>query len=181
MGQEHVARQNRRRLLERVRTMWIEGVLEHSLHQAALMALDVQEQPDVLAHPWQLAVQETDLPPHPLPAGTSIVQVYEEAGGELLILGEPGAGKTTLLLELARTLVERAEADEHQPLPVVFHLSSWALTRPPLADWLVEELGTTYQVSRARGKAMSCGSIRPFIATCFFANCRIDLNHALKK
>jgi ubiquinone/menaquinone biosynthesis C-methylase UbiE len=25
---------------------------------------------------------------------------------------------------------------------------------------------------------MSCGSTRPFIATCFFANCHIDLNHA---
>ena len=113
MGQEHVARQNRRRLLERVRTMWIEGVLEHSLHQAALIALDLQEQPDALAHPWHLESQETNQPPHPLPAGTSIVQVYDQAWGSFLILGEPGAGKTTLLLELARTLVERAEADEH--------------------------------------------------------------------
>ncbi len=154
MGQEQVARQNRRRLLKQIRTMWIEGVLEHSLHQAALMALDVQEQPDALANPWHLEIQEANQPPHPLPAGTSIVQVYDEAEGELLLLGEPGAGKTTLLLELARTLVERAEADEHQPLPVVFHLSSWALTRPPLCDWLIEELRTTYQVPRKVGKAL---------------------------
>ena len=28
---------------------------------------------------------------------------------------------------------------------------------------------------------MSYGSTRPFIATCFFANCYIDLNHALEK
>ncbi len=57
MGQEHVAQQNRRRLLNQIRTMWIEGVLEHSLHQAALIALDVQEQPDALAHPWHLESQ----------------------------------------------------------------------------------------------------------------------------
>ncbi len=153
MGQEHVARQNRRRLLNQMRTMWIEGVLEHSLHQAALMALDVQEQPDALAHPWHLESQETNQPPHPLPAGTSIVQVYDQAWGSFLILGEPGAGKTTLLLELARTLVERAEADEHQPLPVVFPLSSWAQKHQPFADWLVEELATKYQVPRKVGKA----------------------------
>ena len=164
MRQAHVTRQNRRRLLTQIRTMWIEGVLEHSLHQAALMALDMQGQPDALSNPWHLESQETNQPPHPLPAGTSIVQVYDEAGGELLILGEPGAGKTTLLLELARTLVERAEADEHQPLPVVFHLSSWALTRPPLSDWLVEELGTTYQVPRALGKAwMAANQILPLL------------------
>ena len=164
MGQEHVARQNRRQLLERVRTMWIEGVLEHSLHQAALIALDLQEQPDALAHPWHLESQETNQPPHPLPAGTSIVQVYDQAWGSFLLLGEPGAGKTTLLLELARTLVERAEADEHQPLPVVFHLSSWALTRPPLSDWLVEELRTTYQVPRALGKAwIAANQILPLL------------------
>src|SRR5260370_39716799 len=145
MRQAHMARRNRRCLLTQVGMMWIEGVLEHSLHQAALMALDVQEQPDALADPWHLEIQETDQPPHPLAAGTSIVQVYEEAEGELLILGEPGAGKTTLLLELARTLVERAEADEHQPVPVVLPLSSWALTRSPLADCLVEELWTKYE------------------------------------
>jgi predicted NACHT family NTPase len=43
------------------------------------------------------------------------MQVYDEAGGELLILGEPGAGKTTLLLQLARELLSRAEQDESLP------------------------------------------------------------------
>src|SRR5207249_5419925 len=32
-------KRNRSRMLERVRRIWIEGVLEHSLHQAALIAL----------------------------------------------------------------------------------------------------------------------------------------------
>ncbi len=153
MRQAHVTRQNRRRLLTQIRTMWIEGVLEHSLHQAALMALNMQGQPDALSNPWHLESQETNQPPHPLPPETSIVQVYDEAEGSFLILGEPGAGKTTLLLELARTLVERAEADEHERLPVVFTLSSWAQKRHSFADWLVGELWTTYQVPHTVGKA----------------------------
>jgi TIR domain/NACHT domain len=141
-----VERQNRTRLLKRVRTIWIEGLLDHSLQQAARLALHLQERPDVLVNPWRLQVQELDRPPQPLPPDTSIVQLYDEADGELLILGEPGAGKTTLLLELARTLLERAEAEERHRLPVVFNLSSWVQSRQPLADWLVEELWTKYQV-----------------------------------
>src|SRR6266536_4581768 len=46
----HGEQQNRIRLLKRVRATWIEGVLEHSLHQAALIALNLQEQPDALAN-----------------------------------------------------------------------------------------------------------------------------------
>jgi len=44
------------------------------------------------------------------------MQVYDEADGELLILGEPGAGKTTLLLELARDLLDRAQLDNTHPI-----------------------------------------------------------------
>jgi len=81
-----------------------------------------------------------------LPAGTRITQVYDDADGELLILGEPGAGKTTLLLELARDLLDRAEYDQSHPIPVIFPLSSWAVKQQPLAEWLVEELHTKYRV-----------------------------------
>jgi tetratricopeptide (TPR) repeat protein/GTPase SAR1 family protein len=139
-------RQNRVRLLKGVRKRWTEGVLKHSLHQEALITLDLEEQPDALANPWRLEVQETNLPPHLLPAGTSITKVYDEADGKLLILGEPGSGKTTLLLELTRDLLDRAEQDETHPMPVVFNLPSWAEKRQRLIDWLAEELKQKYQV-----------------------------------
>ncbi|MBV9690409.1 MAG: TIR domain-containing protein [Ktedonobacteraceae bacterium] len=145
-------RQNRTRMLKRVRVFWIEGVLEQSLHQAARIELGLQEQPDALANPWRLMVQEANLPPRPLPAGTSITQVYDQAHGELLILGDPGAGKTALLLELARDLLTRAERDITLPIPVVFNLSSWAQKRAPFADWLVEELAIRYEVPRKVGR-----------------------------
>src|SRR5579884_660647 len=139
---------NRRRMLRRVRAIWIEGVLRHSLYQETLIVLDLQEQPDAVVNPWRLEVQETNLPPYPLPPGTSIEQVYDQANGDLLILGDPGAGKTTLLLELARVLLERADHDPSHLIPVVFTLSSWGARQQPLAGWLAEELHARYQVPR---------------------------------
>jgi hypothetical protein len=140
-------------MLKRVRAIWIDGLLTQSLHQAARIELHLQDRPDVLANPWRLQVQELDQVPQTLPDGTSIVDVYDSAASELLILGEPGAGKTTLLLELTRTLLERAEQDERLRIPVVFHLSSWAEKHQPLSLWLVEELLTKYQVPRKIGQS----------------------------
>ncbi len=143
--------QNRTRLLERVRSFWITGVLEQSLHGAALLALGLQEQPNAVANPWRLIMQEAERTSILLPAGTRITDVYDEAQGELLILGEPGAGKTTLLLELTRDLLSRAEQEQTYPIPVVFNLSSWMRKRQSLAAWLVEELETKYLVPRMVG------------------------------
>ncbi len=140
--------QNRARMLERVRKTWIAGILEHSLHGALPIELGLEQRPDVLANPWRMLVQESDQPATLLPAGTSIVQVYDDSQGSFLILGEPGAGKTTLLLELARTLLNRAYQQEDDPMPVVFHLSTWAQQRLPLTEWLVAELHDRYEVPR---------------------------------
>ncbi len=144
--------QNRHRLLNRVHAFWIKGVLEKSLHDATFIVPGLLEQSDVTVNPWHLVLQQPDQPPRPLPSGTSIIQVYDDANGELLILGEPGAGKTTLLLELARDLLDRAQKDDTYPMPVVFNLSSWAVKRQSLTDWFVEELNTKYQVPHKLGK-----------------------------
>ncbi len=148
----HQTDRNRQRMLKRMRALWISGVLEHSLYRATLIMLGLQEQPDAVENPWQLAMQEADLPPRPLPAGTRITQVYDEADGQLLILGEPGAGKTTLLLELARDLLDRAEDDQSHPIPVIFDLSSWAVKQHSLAEWVAEELESKYWVPRKIGQ-----------------------------
>jgi transcriptional regulator with XRE-family HTH domain len=143
---------NRQRFLAKVRSFWIEGVLDKSLHGAALIALGLHEQSDALTNPWSLIFQQPHQPAHPLLGGTHITQVYDHAGGELLILGEPGSGKTTLLLELAHDLLTRAEQDDTHPMPVILNLSSWAVKRQPIADWLVEELNDKYQVPRRIGR-----------------------------
>ena len=143
---------NRHHLLTKVRTFWITGVLEHSLYGATLIALGLQKEAEAVANPWRLVLHQPDLAPQRLPAGTRILQAYDDAGGELLILGEPGSGKTTLLLELARDLLERAEMDDEHPIPVVFNLSSWATKQQPLAAWLVDELNSKYQVPRKQAQ-----------------------------
>jgi transcriptional regulator with XRE-family HTH domain len=139
---------NRSRIIKRVRATWIDGVLQESLHKEALIALGLQKQPDALGNPWSFAVQETNLPPKQLPLGTTIVEVYDAADGDLLVLGEAGGGKTTLLLELTRTLLTRADQNETEPIPVVFNLSSWAVKQASLTDWLTEELMIKYHVPR---------------------------------
>ena len=149
-----LSQRNRQILLRKVRSFWIEGVLEHSLHGAALMTLGLETQPDAVVNPWHLVLQQPETTPHPLPTGTRITEIYDAAEGELLILGAPGSGKTTLLLELARDLLARAESDEQHPMPVVFNLSSWAIKQQPLTDWLVEELNTRYQVPPKLGQAL---------------------------
>ena len=146
-----VEQQNRKRLIQRVRNFWIKGVFEQSLHNAALMTLGLQESPATVENPWRLVLQESEHASTPLPNNTRITEIYDDAGGELLVLGEPGAGKTTLLLELARDLLNRAEQEQTHLIPVVFNLSSWARKRQPLAVWLIEELETKYQVPRKIG------------------------------
>src|SRR6266496_1953785 len=148
-----LAHSNRQRFLRRVRTFWIEGVLEHSLHGATLIAMGLQQQLDALANPWQFVLQHPDTAPCSFPPGTLISSVYDVANGELLILGAPGSGKTTLLLTLARDLLERAVHDERHLMPVVFPLSSWATKQQPLSSWMVEELISKYQVSRKLARA----------------------------
>jgi serine/threonine protein kinase len=143
-----LAQSNRQRFLRRVRVLWIDGVLSHSLHGAALITLGLQEQLDALAHPWQLVLHHPDTAPRSFPPGTRITDVYDAANGELLLLGAPGSGKTTLLLELARDLLDRADQDEQHLLPVVFNLSSWAIKRASLQEWMIEELSSKYQVPR---------------------------------
>src|SRR5581483_7180335 len=113
---------NRRRMINRVRTIWM-SILTESLHKAALIALGLQDFPSALENPWRLAVPQSDRSPRLLPPETSIIQVYDDSDGDLLLLGEPGAGKTTLLLELARILLRRAEQQDDEPIPVVFTLS----------------------------------------------------------
>jgi hypothetical protein len=147
---------NRQILLNKVRNYWIKGVLETSLHGRALIELGLEERPDAVVRPWGLAWESstTDTRSHSLPPDTRLIDKFDEigAGRTLLILGEPGSGKTTTLLELTKDLIERTELDLTVPIPVVFNLSSWGIHKQTIADWLVQELHTKYQVSKEIGK-----------------------------
>jgi serine/threonine protein kinase len=143
-------RRNRQRMIQKVRTFWVTGVLEQSLGRASFITPELRKKQDAVANPWfSISSQSSDQEFAP---DTPITQIYDQADGELLILGEAGSGKTTLLLELARHLLDRAEQDETLPIPAVFTLSSWSEKRLPLDQWLIEELNNKYQVPRVLGE-----------------------------
>ncbi|OLP16300.1 hypothetical protein BST81_22145 [Leptolyngbya sp. 'hensonii'] len=145
---------HRQILLNKVRNYWIRNVLEQSLHQTVRLELGFEERPDALEHPWRMVWQVSDRPEQLLPTGLPVIQKFDELGQgrTLLILGDPGSGKTTTLLELTRDLLQRAQQDFEHPMPVVFNLSSWSEQRTSIANWLVQELKTKYQVSPEIGR-----------------------------
>lgn len=141
---------NRQALLAKVKHYWVKGVLETSLHDQILIVLGLENRPDAVVSPWNVAWQTPQQAERTLPQGTPILSIFDElgTGRTLLILGEPGAGKTTTLLQLTQDLIDRAEQDPDQLIPVVLNLSSWSSALPKIADWLVEELNKKYQVPR---------------------------------
>ncbi len=140
-------------LLNKVRTFWIEGVLEKSIHTIALIDLGKETQAEAVAHAWEQVLELPDQSRQTLPPGKKISHIFDEMNRALLILGSPGSGKTITLLQLARDLIMQFEQDESftQPVPVVFNLSTWHKGQP-LIEWLVTELSTKYQIPKRIGR-----------------------------
>jgi DNA polymerase III delta prime subunit len=145
-NEESLDQRNRRILLNHVENFWVKGVLEKSLHGAAMLELGIKEDPEAVTYPWAIKKEATD---ETLPAGMSMLEIFEQIGmgRSLLILGAPGSGKTTMLLELARQLIERARQNADEPIPMVFNLASWT-EKLSLTDWLAQELNNIYYVPR---------------------------------
>ena len=140
-------RQNRAVMLGRVRSVWLAGVLEESLHGGEIIDLGFAYRPAALGNSGLPSWQQASEYDYLLPLGTKIEDVFAAAERVLLVLGEPGAGKTTMLLQLVTHLLAAAETDDSCPIPAVFALSAYRDDRP-LADWLVDQLANNYELPR---------------------------------
>ncbi len=152
--EQHEKRSRSESILLRAVADEVTSRLSQSLHNAVLINLDKQIQPQQVRNPLSAEIKIGALPSQPLPPGTEILEVFERSdiSGRLLILGDPGAGKTTTLLDLAKGLVERAIADSANPIPVIFALSSWKDPKQEMKDWLIAELKSKYGVRIDIGK-----------------------------
>ncbi|MCP4604453.1 MAG: NACHT domain-containing protein [Proteobacteria bacterium] len=109
----------------------------------------------MVERPWDTVLQQSDYTPKVRPiANINVVDVFGQAGGELLILGEPGSGKTSVLLKLAYDLAAFAEQEQDALfIPVVFSLSSWTKKQRPISNWLVDQLYVEYQIPPKTGQS----------------------------
>lgn len=138
-------RKERQWLIDRQRRRWSDGSLARSVWNDALDALGLAGHPDSVSRPYRLA-EFADEGQRLLPLDARVVERFDAHQGRLLIVGPPGCGKTTLLRELQRDLLDRAEADEAQPVPVVFDLATFGtrleglFRERNLTHWMVEQL-----------------------------------------
>ncbi|MCP4428785.1 MAG: protein kinase [Chloroflexi bacterium] len=145
-------RRNQLILLEKVKNFWIRGVLEKLEEDTPLIDLAWRRCDEQIDHPWSGMLDMTAYGDDSDSTHGDTLNTFIKADRSLLILGAPGSGKTTTLLKLARALIHLAEQDTSQPIPVILNLISWAEEKRPLADWIVEELTTKYQIPRQMGQ-----------------------------
>jgi DNA polymerase III delta prime subunit len=141
---------NRAAAIKRVRADWIDGLLASSLKNVARIELRLETLEDAVDWGVKMLVQMPERDPEMI-KGPVIGEVFERMGQALLVLGDPGTGKTTLLLELARSLLDKAEQDETQPIPVIFNLSSWAVKHYDLETWLIDEMNARSDIPKRIG------------------------------
>jgi hypothetical protein len=137
-------------LRQRVMEYWVDGVLEHSVYNEVLISLGKREVSNAIDAPWKYTVEVSQAMNSGSLDDRDVRAIYDTSG-LLLILGEPGSGKTTTLLDLARILLERAEDDIRERVPIVVNLSSWK-KKQPLVEWISIELSEKYRVPRKIGR-----------------------------
>jgi len=133
----------RQKILERLKSTWIEGVLEHSLQDAEIIELELEDVSHLVDRSLGRDLQTKDI----LSGSHQFVEIFDRADQALLVLGEPGSGKTTMLLNVARTMLIHAQANPLYPVPIILNLSSWSnKRRKSFEEWLTESLKSAYGI-----------------------------------
>ncbi len=159
-------RRDRLFLLEKVKHIWVEGVLEEPLRHAAPIELGLEIQAGAVEPSRDMAPLTPDREDRPRPPGKKLVDSFDQMGRAVLILGEPGSGKTVTLLELARHAITRAEDDPAQPIPAIFNLSSWSV-RKQSKVWPIGWLKSSTSSTRSRRQSGDPGSRATTCCSCW--------------
>ena len=146
------AQRDRAAMLTKTRHEWVGEWLERDLYQQARLELQLTEHHSAVEPRVRHYTRGPDGPGREFAPGTPIEQVFDDAAGQLLILGEPGTGKSTKLVELARALIDRAKNDPSHPIPVILNLSTWTKKKAALDEWMRDELVRLYGTSSERAK-----------------------------
>src|ERR1700722_18157755 len=130
---------------QKMRDQYVYDVLqrpEHFLRIKQVMA----EQPGAVFDPAKPKRFQKWGDPSLLPEETRLVDLFDgRAHRHLLVLGKPGAGKSTSLLGLAEDLLDRADFDTRNPVPVILQLSAWDAAKDALG-WVADQVSSRYLV-----------------------------------
>lgn len=142
--------QNRQNVIANVR-MACTARLQQALHEAIYLTLELTPLPRALSRPMVLwegkPIERQTI------TSDEIVTTFDNCGQALLILGAPGSGKTFTLLKLCNGLLERADKNSANPIPIVLNLSTWAEQKKPLDGWIVDEMLRQYGLAKPVTKA----------------------------
>lgn len=88
-----------------------------------------------------------------------VVEIFNQPdiNQRLAILGKPGSGKTSCLLRIFDHILEAAEQDIQNPLPVVFECSEW--NGGTLPAWMAHQLVVKYDLKKERAQKLIQGEL----------------------
>ena len=137
-------------LRQRVKKIWVDGVLDRTEQNATVLALTREMRPNAVINPWEGV---TEVPLSTSSAHSPIQEIFEDSEQLLLILGQPGSGKSVTLLQLTRALLKKNKRSANV-IPVVLHLSAWTDRRQSLAAWIEQEISAKYQIPKKLGRGL---------------------------
>jgi hypothetical protein len=110
---------------------WVEGELEKSRLAATLEELGIEAMTGCVSSPTGMEM---------LSAAGSPKDIFQEAGGQLLVLGEAGTGKSRFMLRLVKQLLADWKEDISLILPVPIKISTWTADASSLPGFLASRM-----------------------------------------
>lgn len=132
-------------VLKKVKDGWVDNQLRMAAQEPLIPYLDLESLSNLVEN--RRIMEFRGRKPETVPPGTSLMDLFDEAGNTLLILGAPGSGKSYTMLQMARALIQDVERDPSKPVPVIVNLSTWSEKQLNLSDWLASELKTHFTIN----------------------------------